>query len=86
MLAVTHHAMGHGFPWTRPADQWCIDTAARMAAEGYSVGAIIAHLTAYGCGLFAAQKIAGQYAKRETDAEREAREAHNRRTFPNLRA
>ena len=43
--------------WTAPADDWCRETATRMHADGYTAGAIIQHLEAYGCGLFAAQAI-----------------------------
>jgi hypothetical protein len=43
--------------WTAPADQWSRDHAADMLAQGYSAGAIIAKLEAYGTGFYAAQAI-----------------------------
>ena len=47
----------HGFPVNKPADDWCRQTAARMYADGYDAGTTIRHLTAYGCGLYAAQAL-----------------------------
>lgn len=43
--------------WSAPADDWCRETAARMFAENYAPGAIVAYLEAYGCGLYAAQAL-----------------------------
>lgn len=55
--------MGHGTPWTAPADEWCRNTASEMRLQGYAVGAIITKLTAYGCGLYAAQALASGRTK-----------------------
>jgi hypothetical protein len=44
-------------PGTRPADAWARAKADEMHREGYSAGAIISHLEAYGIGLYAAQAL-----------------------------
>lgn len=42
---------------TKPADDWCRETAATLFSKNVTAGGIIDYLVAYGCGLFAAQAI-----------------------------
>ncbi len=44
-------------PWNAPADKWSEDIAKEMVVAGYSDGVIISKLEAYGCGLYAAQRL-----------------------------
>ena len=48
-------------PSTTPVDQWAIDTAKRMKADGYPAGSIIDYLLAYGIGHSAACSLAREH-------------------------
>jgi hypothetical protein len=51
------HTVSFMTPWNKPADDWAKAKAEEMMREGYSPGAIIAKLEAYGIGLYAAQAL-----------------------------